>query len=144
MGKFAQQVKAFVEVAQADMRTVAADSIQEVVELAQSPQTGISKGATSFVEGKIPVAEGDLVSSLVSGVNGAEGAAGYSVAIAGFELGDTLRFAWTQEYAMRIEHGFIGTDSLGRTYNQPGRHFVGANAAKFPRIVAEHVKKVRG
>ena len=147
MAKFAQQVKALADVAKKDMRYVAAEAIQDVMEAAQTTQLGISRGATSFEVGKIPVDTADLVNSLVSSVDGApvaSGAASYSTAIAGFEIGDTLQFAWTMEYALRIEHGFTGTDELGRQYNQPGRHFVGANAARFPEFVEARVREVRG
>ena len=130
----------------AKMKHVATQAIQDVVEAAQTPQVAITKGATSFEEGKIPVASGDLQNSLTSSANGAGGTAGatsYEAVITGYELGDVLQFAWTMEYAMRIELGFVGTDSLGRTYNQAGRHFVGQNAAEFARFVAERAAEVK-
>ena len=138
---FAASLDAFAVKTAAKMKHVATQAIQDVVEAAQTPQLGITMGATSFEEGKIPIGKtGDLQNSLVSGANGSSGAASefsYEAVITNYELGDVLTFAWTMEYAMRIELGFVGTDSLGRTFHQAGRHFVGKNAAEFPRFVAE-------
>ncbi|MEO1948482.1 hypothetical protein [Thioclava sp.] len=126
------------------MRYVVAEAVQDVMEAAMTPQLGVTKGGT-MVEGKIPVAEGDLIASLRS-YNGSslsgEGEASYTAAVAGFELGDVMTFEWTSEYALRMEYGFVGEDDLGRTYNQPGRHYVGANIKKFPDLIAKHAKEV--
>lgn len=40
------------------------------------------------------------------------------------EVGDVFELINTAVYARRVEFGFMGTDSLGRRYNQPGRAFV--------------------
>ncbi|WP_406646862.1 hypothetical protein QEZ52_00295 [Aliisedimentitalea scapharcae] len=148
MGKFANQVRAFVDVAKEDMRYVATEAIQDVVEAAQTTQLGVTRGADGFEEGKIPVGlTADLVNSLTSSLNGGgetEGPDGYTTVIANFDLGDSMRFAWPMEYAMRVEHGFTGTDELGRKFNQAGRHFVGANVARFPEFVEARVREVRG
>lgn len=143
---FTAQIRDLAKLTKQNMRYVATESIQDVLEAAQTPQLGITKGATSFVEGKIPVAEADLINSLVSGLNGSVGApsaTSYTVAIGSMQLGDMARFAWTAEHAMRMEHGFTGTDALGRSYNQAGRHFVGANAAKFEEFVKARVREVK-
>lgn len=38
-------------------------------------------------------------------------------------------------YAKRQNYGFVGTDSLGRTYNQAGAHFVENAVANWSQIV---------
>lgn len=139
---FTAQLDDIVNMTLRDMRYVASESIQDVVEAAQTPQDSVKVTGGSFEEGKIPVDSGDLQKSL-SVDGGAAREDAYSVAIAGYELGDNMRFAWTSEYALRIEAGFTGTDSLGRTYNVPGRHFVGLNAAKFPEFVKARAAEVR-
>ena len=139
---FTAQLEAFEKLTVQNLKYVASESIQDVMEAAQTPQRGITKGATSFVEGKIPVAESDLINSL-STDGGAEDPTSYTVAIAGYDVGDVMSFAWTAPHAMRMELGFTGTDSLGRTYNQAGRHFVGANARRFPEFVKERAKEVQ-
>lgn len=138
---FTAQLAEFEKLTTQNLKYVASESVQDVLEAAQTPQRGISKGATSFVEGKIPVAESDLINSLTS--DGTEGAESYTVAIAGYEIGDSMEFTWTAPHAMRMEMGFTGTDSLGREYNQEGRHFVGANARRFPEFVEKRAKEIR-
>ena len=115
-------------------------SISDVLVGAQTTQVGFGQGATSFVEGAIPVDTSDLANSLT--VDGAEGA-DVSVKIQGMEIGDTMEFAWTVPYARRIEYGFTGTDSLGRTFDVPGRFFVTRNAEQFPAHVKKRANEVR-
>lgn len=146
MGKYAQAAKVCAQARKADLKYIAGAAIQDVVEAAQTTQLGMSRGAESFEEGKIPVDSADLVNSLVSSINGGAGSAGagsYASVIATFEVGDVMRFEWPMEYALRIEYGFEGTDSLGRTYNVPGRHFVGANIARFSEFVEKRAAEVR-
>jgi hypothetical protein len=117
-----------------------------VVEAAQTPQVGVSRSGGTFIEGRIPVVSSDLINSLTSGLNGGGGAMGstsYVAVLAGMDIGDTLTFAWTMPYARRIELGFVGTDSAGRTYNQPGRFFVSRNAERFSDFVAARVREVQ-
>lgn len=146
MPTFEAQVKEWAELTKKNLRYVAASSIQDVVEAAQTPQPSAKRTGGTFIEGRIPVDTADLINSLRSGIGSAGdvmGAQSYTVAIAGFEVGDTLTFEWTQPYALRIEQGFVGTDSKGRQYNQAGRHFVGANAARFSDFVEARVAEVR-
>lgn len=129
------------------MRYVAVNSFQDVMEAVQTPQPSVKRTGGTFEIGKIPVDEADLINSLIAGLNGHYGNAGpdaYVTALAGMEIGDTVHFTWTAPYARRIESGFTGTDSLGRSYNVAGRHFVGANAARFPQFVAKRESEVRG
>ena len=139
---FTAQIKDFADLTKRNMRYVASEAIQDVMEAAQTPQLGITKGASGFVEGKIPVAEADLINSL-SADGGSTGADAYVVAIAGYEIGDNMRFIWTAEHAARINSGFTGTDSLGRQYDQPGRFFVDRNAERFHEFVEARVREVQ-
>ena len=141
MKSFTAQIEDFKNLTMRNLKYVMQHSISDVLIAAQTTQIGIGQGATSFVEGKIPVDKSILVNSLT--VDGASGPDSYTVAIANMEPGDVKRFAWTAPYAHRIEVGFTGDDSLGRTYNVPGRHFVGVNAAKFSEFVKERVAEVR-
>lgn len=58
-----------------------------------------------------------------------------SLALTNVELSDVIEARYTAAYARRIEYGFTGTDSLGRTYSQPGRRFVALAAQQWPQIV---------
>lgn len=45
-------------------------------------------------------------------------------------------------YAHRVNYGYVGTDSLGRNYNQSGRAFLEGYAAQFPQVVARAVARL--
>lgn len=134
---FTAQLEQFKGLTTANMRKVAAGAIQDVLEAAQTPQQGITAGGSGFVTGKIPVATSELINSLT--VEGVTGPAAYVTAIAGMQIGDVMRFAWTAPHAMPMEVGF--TTANGREV--PGRFFVSQNAAKFSEFVAAQAAKVR-
>lgn len=134
---FTAQLEAFRDLTKKNIKYVATAAIQDVLEAAQTPQLGMTKGAASFEVGKIPVAESELINSLTS--EGSTGPDSYVATIAGMSIGDYLRFSWTAPYAMAMEMGF--TAKNGRQI--PGRFFVGANAAKFSEFVDARVKEVR-
>lgn len=143
---FVADIEAFKGRTIKNMRYVAVNAIQDVMEAAQTPQPGVARTGGTFIEGRIPVVTSELIESLTSGKGssaGAKGSLSYTTALAGFQIGDRMSFSWTSPYALRIEAGFVGTDSLGRTYNQPGRHFVGKNAERFSDFVAARVKEVQ-
>jgi len=127
---FTAQLKDIEKMTVKNMRYVAAEAIQDVMEAAMTPSRGITEGGT-FEKGKIPVAESELIKSLTS--NGIKGENSYTVAIAGFDIGDTLKFAWTADHALVQE---VGNSKIR------GRHFVGANARKFSEFVAKRAKEV--
>lgn len=68
---------------------------------------------------------------------------GIDMVIAGAELGSTVYLGFQAAYAMRMEYGFVGTDSLGRTYNQTGFGFVASVAQRWLQIVAASEAKIR-
>lgn len=143
MKSFTAQLSGIVDLTIEGLEYVQRQSISDVMVGAQTTQIGITQGATSFVEGKIPVGlTAELVNSLTVD-DDTSGPDAYVAAIAGMSLGDTLKFAWTAPHARRINSGFTGTDSLGRTYNQPGRFFVDKNAAKFSEYVKRRANEVR-
>jgi hypothetical protein len=57
--------------------------------------------------------------------------------LSGADFGDTVIAAYTAKYARRIEYGFTGTDSAGRSYSQRGTRFVALAAQQWQRIVNE-------
>lgn len=68
---------------------------------------------------------------------------GIELVIAGSQLGDTVYLGFQAAYAARMNYGFVGTDSLGRTYNQTGFGFVDAVAQRWAQIVTQAEAKVR-
>ena len=137
MKSFEAQLKDFATMTEANLNYVMKSSITDVLVAAQTTQIGIGQGATSFVEGKIPVDTAELVNSLT--VDGAEGPESYVVAIAGMRIGDVKRFAWTADHALPMEVGW--TTSRGTVV--PGRHFVGKNAGDFSDHVDKYAREVR-
>lgn len=137
---FGAQLGAMTEKAKRNMLYIASMSTQDVLEGAQTPQPSVKITGGSFEVGKIPVDTADLVNSLT--VEGNTGPDAYVVAIAGMKLGDVMEFEWTMPYAARVEFGFVGTDALGREYNQAGRFFVGTNAARFSEFVEKRAAEV--
>lgn len=89
-----------------------------------------------------PVDTGNLRNSLIASVNGPasatvtgpgassadstfRGGASQSIAnIMTAKIGDKISFVYNATYARRLNYGFFGTDSLGRTYSQPGRFWI--------------------
>ena len=135
--KFVADLRKYRDMTVAQMRWVFVNAVFDVLEGAQTSAQGITAGGV-LIEGRIPVVSGDLIKSLTASLNGGGGAEGensYAVVLAGMEIGDVARFEWTTAYALRIEHGFTGTDELGREYNQPGWQFVGINAARWPEYI---------
>jgi hypothetical protein len=56
--------------------------------------------------------------------------AAMSLVAAAIVPGDVYYMMNGAAYAMRVEYGFIGQDSLGRNYNQPPRAFVRGTVAR--------------
>lgn len=142
---FSAQIKNWSDKARRNIDLVVKQSAQDVLGEMTETVTGITRGG-QFQEGKLPVADGNLANSLTYEINGAavgSGAGGYTAAIAGMEMGDSLIAAFSTDYDMRIEYGFTGTDALGRKYNQPGRFFVRNAAQKWPKFVSENAARLR-
>ncbi len=102
--------------------------------------------------GRMPVDTGNLRRSLMASTaempsikEGKEEFtdSGIEMVIEGAALGSTIYLGFQAAYALRMEYGFVGTDSLGRTYNQSGFGFVTAAAQRWPQIVAEQEAKIR-
>jgi len=57
--------------------------------------------------------------------------------------GHVYYFSNALPYAMRIEYGFRGPDSLGRVYNQPPAMVVGLTIGESPQIARRAAAKVK-
>ena len=110
---------------------IAATSTEKLVRLAQTPR---GKG------GNMPVVTGTLRGSLRSSLTGSTGMVGatsFTLVAGSMVAGDIAEFSWHAEYAARVNWGFVGTDSLGRTYNQSGALFVEKALTQWARIVED-------
>lgn len=137
VSKFAAQIDTWANQTSRDLELIFKESAQELFSKAQTP---VAQG------GNMPVDTGFLRNSFVAGLNGSTSLTGpdaYVAAIAGAKLGDVVFGGWTAKYAARIEFGFSGQDSLGRTYNQDGRGFARKAAMEWQQIVQRNAAKVR-
>ena len=116
------------------------DATQSVVAVAQVSR---DKG------GRMPVITGNLRNSLQSSVAGGasgQGEESYIMVAAGINGGDLATFTWGNSkhpYARRVNNGFTGADSLGRTYSQVGAHFVEVAVDQWPAIVRASIAKAK-
>jgi len=135
--KFGSQVRAFTEKAKAMQGVIFRESATKLMEEANTPE---GQG------GRMPVDTGFLRNSVAASVEGmpTDGAQPPALVFATLELGQTVWAGWTAAYAMRMEHGFYGDDSLGRKYAQPGKGFARAAAQRWDFIVAEVTASVKG
>lgn len=146
MSDFVTQLQVFRRKGIHNMRYVAGAALRDVMDRAQTMQASSSFRGGAFTVGKIPILKQFLRDSLKSGKNGAGwvmGSDSYETVTATIKLRDVLMFEWTAPYALRIEKGFRGTDSLGRTFNQAGRFYLATNMAKFPAFLAARAAEVR-
>lgn len=139
---FTAQMAAFATQTKERMELVVKQSAQDVAELAQRdrasrarrPKKGI---APAVGGGNLPVDVGFLRNSLVAGLNGStslKGPDSYVLAIAGMELGDSVIFGWSAEYARFVEYGANGV---------PGAFFALRAAQEWQQIVARNAEKAR-
>lgn len=137
MPGFGDQVSAWVREKQSRMELVRKASVQQAA--AEMQQT-VANG------GRVPHRTGNLLRSILASTaampaTGPSGARytgsdpGAVILMAGFE--DDIYIGYQANYARRMNYGFVGQDSLGRTYNQSGFHFVEGVRARWPQIVAE-------
>lgn len=133
-------------------------SVSEWAQQSERRMTAVFKKSAEDVilqvKEKTPVVDGFLRASLLASTsamplidpkaNNSEGASvadndgQIALVIAGAVLGQTIYAGFTAAYARRIEYGFKGEDSLGRTYNQEGVGMVRLAAQEWANIVARN------
>ena len=131
---FAATVGDFVEKTERNLTAVFKQSVEDVFEIAQTP-----KGEG----GRMPVDNNFLRGGLRMTLNGqfvSQGEAAYIATVERADFGDVVRGEYTVDYAMRQEYGFVGTDSLGREYNQKGNFFVGNAVGQWQNIVTKNAR----
>lgn len=99
--------------------------------------------------GRVPVKTGNLARSVVVDnkppqiIDVLATQQDFSLGVAGIKPGDTIYIGYTARYSRRLNYGFTGTDSLGRTYAQAGYGFAEATAAQWPAIVEAQASRLR-
>lgn len=134
---FKKQVGSWVADSKKRTLAVLKKSAEDTVRTAQKTK---SQG------GRMPVVESNLRNSLIVALNGTKVGGGkdsYVNAIPLMKIGDELLIGWTAEYARRVEYGFKGTDSLGRTYDQDGAGFLRLATQKWVFNVNRNARRLR-
>ena len=143
MGQFADTVDAWTKETEQRMTAVWRQSIDDLAEVMNRTR---SNG------GRLPHRTGNLMRSLLASTSAMPSTGGpdakYSgqdvgLTTAGLRLDQTIWLGYQANYARRLNYGFIGEDSLGRTYNQAGAHFVEGTIAEWPNIVRMAVSKIK-
>lgn len=136
MGRFSDQVTSFAEKSKRRQLAIFRESTQRVAQRAGVPES---------LGGKMPVDTAFLRNSVAASTAGMPGAGAQApeLVLLTVKVGDTVWVGWTAVYAMRIEYGFQGTDSLGRTYNQAGKGFLRAQIQLWDSIVADVTAEAR-
>jgi hypothetical protein len=93
-------------------------------------------GAVGGVVGGIA---GEALATAVSSPDGGRGGG-----IASARVGDKIILLNPVAYARRIEYGFVGQDSLGRRFNQPGRGMAQQTMAEIPSIAERVLADMKG
>lgn len=101
--------------------------------------------------GKVPWDTGNMARSLVAEINAdvmtkegtfaAAGDVGAKVAL--LEIGDVITLGYQAIYARAVNYGYVGTDSLGRSVNREGAHFVEYAASMWPVMVNLAVEELK-
>lgn len=142
---FAAQISEWAQQTEGALEAVFHASAQEVY---NAVRLSVADG------GRMPVKTGNLRRSFMASTAAMpsikEGAETFSdlgsaseLVIAGAALGSTVFIGAQAAYAARLNYGFVGEDSLGRTYNQTGYGFIEAVSQRWPQIVAAEEAKVR-
>ena len=145
MGSFSAKVKDFAEKSKAAQEAVLRSSMEDVMGRLSASQESYKTRAGAAMAGYFPKDTGHLVNTMAADVNGSGSFAvdemnDVALLINDFGAGDKMHIGITAAYAHRINSGFVGTDSLGRTYEQGGDHAVEATAADWDAIVNANVE----
>lgn len=167
---FAAEVEEWVKQSQARLNAVYRGSVQDLVDEMQKvgPSVAATRAAIRATKGMGPIsapgagghmpvdtgflrasfrltkgAPAPIDTSNPSRPSVAYNPDGPSVVIAGLQIGETVYGSYTAAYARRLNYGFVGEDSLGRTYNQRGYYFVDLAVQKWQQIVNNNVQKLR-
>lgn len=139
MATFKAQVSDFVKLSKRDAKRLHRQAVQDLTE-AVVEDTPVDSG----------FARRSWLGSTVSmppireGVEEFNNTGATAVAIAGLDTGNDFWFGAQAAYVPRLNYGFTGTDSLGRTYNQTGKGWIEKHAKLWPTYVKNAERKVVG
>jgi hypothetical protein len=148
---FTDKIEDWVKAEQIFLEAVVKESTQEVIRLMKIPvmQGGNMPVDTSFLQNSLVGVKGTNIPQINPSADGKGGpqvgnTQGIETTIANWKPGESMSFGFIASYAARQNYGFTGTDSLGRNYNQSGRHFVELAVQQWPNIVQASQRKLAG
>ena len=143
MGQFSSIVDQWTKETEQRMTAVWRQSIDDLAD---------TMNRTRANGGRLPHLTGNLMRSLLASTSAMPSTGGpnakytgqdVGLVTAGLQLDQTVWLGYQAIYARRLNYGFVGQDSLGRTYNQAGAHFVEGAIAEWPSIVERAVAKIK-
>jgi len=136
----------------ADVGKWASQSVQRLTAVRRRSVELLADEMTRTVNegGRVPFQTGNLYKSLLASTEGMPQvgdppftAVDVGITTATLELNQPVWLGYQARYSRRVNYGFIGADSLGRTYNQPGYYFVDHAIAGWQSIVTAAVEELR-
>lgn len=140
--RFASQVDEWVQQTEKRINAVFRMSTQRIIQVMQEDvpyRDGFLRASLVVLVNKPP----PVADKKAEGASTAWNIAEVQLAIAGAVNGDRIVSAYTMEYARRLEYGFTGTDSLGRSYRQAPRGWVRKASSRWKEIVAEVTEEAK-
>jgi hypothetical protein len=132
--QFAIDVRKWVDKAKSNVDT----AYQATAMLALARVKQLTPVDTGFLRASWTIVSGDSAANISGGEQGA------LETVANLKAGDAISLVNPAPYAMRINFGFVGEDSLGRRYDQKGRHMVEQTMAEMPELAQQAVAWVLG
>lgn len=134
MTEFSAKLQQWAERVGNDVTALARQACQEV----SSQVVQATPVDTGFLRGNWQPSIGQMAGAIPE----AGKAANYALISADIKPGDVYYMTNATAYAMRLEYGFEGKDSLGREYHQAGRYYVRDTVANWPQIVESLSKEL--
>jgi hypothetical protein len=101
--------------------------------------------------GRVPFDTGNLARSLLASTQAMpktsealSTGSNVGAVVATMRVDQPVWLGYQAVYARRTNFGFVGADSKGRVFNQPGNHFVEGAIAQWPQIVQNAVREIQG
>jgi hypothetical protein len=129
--QFAVDISRWIAKARSNLNAV----YEVTAELALAHVKSLTPVRTGFLRASWTISTGDSAEASGSGADALQ-------ELSRLKIGDRIVILNPAPYAMRINFGFVGTDSLGRHYNQKGNHMVERTIAVMPELARQAVAYV--
>jgi hypothetical protein len=131
--QFATDISRWIAKARGNLNS----AYEVTAELALAHVKSLTPVRTGFLRASWTITTGDSAAPSGSGDDARQ-------EIGRLKVGERIVLVNPAPYAMRINFGFVGTDSLGRHYNEKGYHMVEKTIAVMPDLARQAVAYVNG